>query len=145
MSQDQTPYERIGGEAAVRELVDRFYNLMDRQQEAKKIRDLHAKNLRISRDKLFLFLSGWLGGPDLYVEKYGHPRLRARHLPFSIGIEERDQWIYCMRKALSAMDLDAKLQEELNQAFFRTADFMRNRDEEVRDTLFRIISSGKTQ
>ncbi|MBW9267066.1 MAG: group II truncated hemoglobin [Candidatus Thiodiazotropha sp. (ex. Lucinisca nassula)] len=99
----------------------------------------------ISREKLFLFLSGWLGGPDLYVEKYGHPRLRARHLPFSIGIEERDQWIYCMREALSAMDLDAKLQEELNQAFFRTADFMRNRDEEVRDTPFRIISSGKTQ
>ncbi|MEW7986938.1 MAG: group II truncated hemoglobin [Candidatus Thiodiazotropha sp.] len=145
MSQDQTPYERIGGEAAVRELVDRFYNLMDRQQEAKKIRDLHAKSLRISREKLFLFLSGWLGGPDLYVEKYGHPRLRARHLPFSIGIEERDQWIFCMRKALSAMDLDAKLQEELNQAFFRTADFMRNRDEEVRDTPFRIISPGETQ
>ncbi|MES9973815.1 MAG: group II truncated hemoglobin [Candidatus Thiodiazotropha sp.] len=145
MSQDQTPYERIGGEAAVRELVDRFYNLMDQQQEAKKIRDLHAKSLKISREKLFLFLSGWLGGPDLYVQKYGHPRLRARHLPFSIGIEERDQWIYCMRKALSAMDLDAKLQEELNQAFFRTADFMRNRDEEVQDTPFRIISSGKTQ
>ncbi|MEW8660644.1 MAG: group II truncated hemoglobin [Candidatus Thiodiazotropha endolucinida] len=145
MSQDQTPYERIGGEAAVRELVDRFYNLMDQQQEAKKIRDLHAKSLKISREKLFLFLSGWLGGPDLYIQKYGHPRLRARHLPFSIGIEERDQWIYCMRKALSAMDLDAKLQEELNQAFFRTADFMRNRDEEVQDTPFRIISSGKTQ
>ncbi|MET0062995.1 MAG: group II truncated hemoglobin [Candidatus Thiodiazotropha endolucinida] len=145
MSQDQTPYERIGGEAAVRELVDRFYNLMDQQQEAKKIRDLHAKSLKISREKLFLFLSGWLGGPDIYVQKYGHPRLRARHLPFSIGIEERDQWIYCMRKALSAMDLDAKLQEELNQAFFRTADFMRNRVEEVQDTPFRIISSGKTQ
>ncbi|MCG7877491.1 MAG: group II truncated hemoglobin [Candidatus Thiodiazotropha endolucinida] len=145
MSQDQTPYERIGGEAAVRELVDRFYNLMDQQQEAKKIRDLHAKSLKISREKLFLFLSGWLGGPDLYVQKYGHPRLRARHLPFSIGIEERDQWIYCMRKALSAMVLDAKLQEELNQSFFRTADFMRNRDEEVQDTPFRIISSGKNQ
>ncbi|MES9842752.1 MAG: group II truncated hemoglobin [Candidatus Thiodiazotropha endolucinida] len=145
MSQDQTPYERIGGEAAVRELVDRFYNLMDQQQEAKKIRDLHAKSLKISREKLFLFLSGWLGGPDLYVQKYGHPRLRARHLPFSIGIEERDQWIYCMRKALSVMDLDAKLQEELNQSFFRTADFMRNRDEEVQDTPFRIISSGKNQ
>ncbi|MBT3093431.1 MAG: group II truncated hemoglobin [Candidatus Thiodiazotropha sp. (ex Lucina pensylvanica)] len=145
MSQDQTPYERIGGEAAVRELVDRFYNLMDQQQEAKKIRDLHAKSLKISREKLFLFLSGWLGGPDLYVQKYGHPRLRARHLPFSIGIEERDQWIYCMRKALSAKVLDAKLQEELNQSFFRTADFMRNRDEEVQDTPFRIISSGKNQ
>jgi hemoglobin len=103
---------------------------MDQQEEVKKLRDLHAKSLKMSREKLFLFLSGWLGGPDLYVQKYGHPRLRARHLPFSIGIEERDQWIYCMRQALSDMGLEAGLQEELNQAFFRTADFMRNRSEE---------------
>jgi hemoglobin len=130
MSQQQKVYERIGGETVVRELVDRFYDLMDQQKEVKKLRDLHAKSLKMSREKLFLFLSGWLGGPDLYVQKYGHPRLRARHLPFSIGIEERDQWIYCMRQALSDMGLEAGLQEELNQAFFRTADFMRNRAED---------------
>jgi hemoglobin len=129
MSQQQTAYDRIGGETAVRELVDRFYDQMDQREELKKLRDLHAKSLKMSREKLFLFLSGWLGGPDLYVRKYGHPRLRARHLPFSIGIDERDQWMQCMQHALSGMGLEEGLQNELNQAFFRTADFMRNRAE----------------
>ncbi|MGD9170401.1 MAG: group II truncated hemoglobin [Candidatus Thiodiazotropha sp.] len=129
MSQQQTAYDRIGGETAVRELVDRFYDQMDQREELKKLRDLHAKSLKMSREKLFLFLSGWLGGPDLYVRKYGHPRLRARHLPFSIGIDERDQWMQCMQHALSGMGLEEGLQDELNQAFFRTADFMRNRAE----------------
>jgi hemoglobin len=143
MSQRQTAYERIGGEAAVKELVDRFYDLMDQREEVKKLRDLHAKSLKMSREKLFLFLSGWLGGPDLYVQTYGHPKLRARHLPFSIGIEERDQWIYCMEQALSDMGLDKGLQQELNQAFFRTADFMRNRAETEQDKPFSALSSTK--
>ncbi|MDP3483558.1 MAG: group II truncated hemoglobin, partial [Sulfuricella sp.] len=86
----QTHYERIGGEEVVRKLVDRFYDLMDQQQDLQGIRELHAKSLKASREKLFLFLSGWLGGPQLYVEKYGHPRLRQRHLPFAIGESERD-------------------------------------------------------
>jgi hemoglobin len=122
-----TTYERIGGEKSVRELVDRFYDLMDEREELTTLRKLHAKSLRMSREKLFLFLSGWLGGPDLYLQKYGHPRLRARHLPFSIGIEERDQWMECMNSAMQEMGLDEGVQKELGQAFFRTADFMRNR------------------
>ena len=125
----RTPYERLGGEESVRELVDRFYDLMDEQGDVTKLRQLHAKNLKVSREKLFLFLSGWLGGPDLYVQKYGHPRLRARHLPFSIGIEERDQWLYCMKRAMQQMGLEEVLQNELESAFSRTADFMRNRAE----------------
>ena len=88
-----TPYERLGGEAAVRKLVDRFYDLMDALPEARGIRELHPPDLAGSRDKLFKFLSGWLGGPPLYVEEYGHPRLRARHLPFPIGEAERDAWL----------------------------------------------------
>ncbi|MEJ2620236.1 MAG: group II truncated hemoglobin, partial [Candidatus Thiodiazotropha sp.] len=91
--------------------------------------DLHAKSLKASREKLFLFLSGWLGGPALYTEKYGHPRLRARHLPFSIGIEERDQWMQCITTAMQQMSLDESLQQELLQALYKTADFMRNRQE----------------
>ena len=86
----QTPYELLGGEAAVRRLVDLFYDHMDRDPAAADIRALHAQSLRASRDKLFLFLSGWLGGPNLYVERYGHPMLRRRHLPFPIGIRERE-------------------------------------------------------
>ena len=96
-----TPYERLGGEQGVRRLVDRFYDLMDTLPEAKIIRDLHPKELTGSRDKLFKFLSGWLGGPPLYMQEYGHPRLRARHLPFAIGSAERDAWLLCMERALN--------------------------------------------
>ncbi|MBW9258398.1 MAG: group II truncated hemoglobin [Candidatus Thiodiazotropha sp. (ex. Lucinisca nassula)] len=124
-----THYERVGGEKSVRELVDRFYDLMDEQDDLTELRQLHAKSLKVSREKLFMFLSGWLGGPSLYTDKYGHPRLRARHLPFSIGIEERDQWIQCMKTAMQQMSMDESLQEELLQAFFKTADFMRNRED----------------
>ncbi|MFQ3597581.1 MAG: group II truncated hemoglobin [Chloroherpetonaceae bacterium] len=119
-------YEQLGGETKVRELVDIFYDVMDTDPRAKKIRDLHPKDLRVSREKLFMFLSGWLGGEQLYIKKYGHPRLRARHLPFPIGEEERDQWMLCMKEAMKKMTLPAELQETLEQAFFRTADFMRN-------------------
>ena len=124
-----TPYELIGGEEKVRELVDRFYDHMDVLEEVRTVRDLHAKSLRGSREKLFLFLSGWLGGPDLYVQKYGHPMLRRRHLPFSIGQEERDQWMHCMVKAMEDMELDPGLRKHLEQAFWKTADHMRNRPE----------------
>lgn len=129
MTNEKTPYELIGGEQGVRELVDRFYDYMDSLPEAAEVRALHARSLRGSREKLFLFLSGWLGGPDLYVQKYGHPRLRRRHLPFSIGIKERDQWMLCMRKALDDMGLDPTLRARLEQAFLSTADHMRNRAE----------------
>jgi hemoglobin len=128
-----TPYEQLGGAPAVRDLVDRFYDYMDQLPEAAEIRALHAKSLRVSREKLFLFLSGWLGGPALYVEKYGHPRLRARHLPFPIGNKERDQWLYCMKRALTDMQLDPALTRHLTDAFERTADHMRNLSEQRKD------------
>jgi len=121
-----SPYERMGGDAAVRALVDRFYELMDTLPEARDIRRLHAEDLGGARDKLFDFLSGWLGGPPRYVEKYGHPRLRARHLPFPIGVRERDQWLLCMERAMRDVGLPEDLQRQLRDAFFRTADHMRN-------------------
>jgi len=123
----------------VRELVDRFYNYMDSLSEASGIRGLHAKSLSGSREKLFLFLSGWLGGPDLYTQKYGHPRLRARHLPFSIGQTERDQWLLCMRKALADMQVPDDLRLQLEASFWKTADFMRNRPEPEPDGGMKIF------
>jgi hemoglobin len=124
-----TLYDQIGGEASVRALVSKFYDLMDTLPEASGIRALHPKDLRGSREKLFMFLSGWLGGPSLYIEKFGHPRLRARHLPFPIGGSERDQWMLCMTEAMKALNLDANLQLTLRNAFAQTADFMRNKTE----------------
>ena len=123
----RTPhYETLGGEEKVRELVDRFYDLMDTLPEARTIRELHANNLRSSREKLFLFLSGWLGGPPLYAERYGHPRLRKRHLPFAIGEAERDQWMRCMRQAMVDVGVEDGLRRRLDAAFYQVADFMRN-------------------
>lgn len=120
-------YERIGGEAKVRALVDRFYDLMDELPEATEVREMHAKSLKASRQKLFEFLSGWMGGPSLYVERRGHPRLRMRHMPFSIGTKARDQWLMCMDQALDEVVDDEATREELRDSFVRIADHMRNR------------------
>jgi hemoglobin len=122
-----TPYERLGGEAQLRELVDRFYDLMDLEPEYAGIRRLHPTDLAHSREKLFMFLSGWLGGPGLYVERYGHPMLRARHLPFAIGTAERDAWMACMMRAMEDVGVEERLRAALAEALFGTADWMRNR------------------
>lgn len=122
-----TPYELIGGEARLRELVERFYHLMDTQPEYYGIRKLHPADLAGSTDKLYMFLSGWLGGPPLYTDKFGHPMLRARHLPFAIASAERDQWMACMQQAMEEVGLDEGLRIALRDAFFGTADWMRNR------------------
>lgn len=124
-----THYERIGGAEKVRALVQRFYQLMDELPEAYGIRKLHAEDLQGSSDKLFKFLSGWMGGPQLYVEQYGHPMLRRRHLPFSIGNAERDQWLLCMDQALAEVVEDVALRQELSAAFAKVADHMRNRED----------------
>jgi hemoglobin len=126
ISQQVTAFELIGGEAKVRALVDRFYDLMDLEPQFAGIRALHPNTLDSSRDKLFWFLCGWLGGPNHYIERFGHPRLRARHLPFPIGESERDQWMACMGLAMQDEALPEPLQERLMQAFFGTADWMRN-------------------
>ena len=123
---EQTPYDQLGGDTGVRELVDRFYDLMDLEPDYAGIRKLHPPSLDGSREKLYLFLSGWLGGPPLYAQRIGHPMLRARHLPFSIGVAERDAWLACMKRALEDRGADAALHEALMTAFFRTADWMRN-------------------
>jgi len=122
-------YELIGGETGLRSLVDRFYDLMDSSPEAKDIRAYHAASLKQSREKLFMFLSGWSGGPQLYVEKFGHPKLRMRHLPFSIGERERDQWLWCMNKALDESEIASNVKDYLKTRFSEVADFMRNREE----------------
>jgi len=124
-----TPYELLGGEARLRELVERFYDLMDLEPEFGGIRKLHPTDLSGSREKLFLFLSGWLGGPALYVERYGHPMLRARHLPFAIGVSERDLWMKCMIRAMAETGVEPPLRDALAEAFLGTADWMRNRPE----------------
>lgn len=125
-----TPYEAIGGELALRAIVKDFYRIMDELPEAYGIRKLHPQDLAGSEEKLFMFLSGWLGGPNLFIEQFGHPRLRARHLPFSIAGNERDQWLMCMRQALEMHVADSALSERLYKALADLADHMRNAPEQ---------------
>ena len=125
--QSALPFARVGGEAQVRRLVDRFYDLMDLDPTCRELRALHPELLHGSRDKLFWYLCGWLGGPQHYTERFGHPMLRARHLPSSIGVRERDQWMLCMRSAMQEVQIDVQLAQQLEESFFKTADWMRNR------------------
>jgi hemoglobin len=119
-------FERIGGESAIARLTDAFYRAMDSLPQAEAIRRLHPADLSASRDKLFAYLVGWMGGPPLYVEKRGHPRLRQRHLPFPIGETERDAWLQCMDVALEQVVEDPALRLELRRSFARIASSLRN-------------------
>jgi len=125
--QQASLYDMIGGADKLRELVDRFYDLMDLEPQFSVIRALHPTTLDGSRDKFYWFLSGWSGGPDLYIEQFGHPRLRARHLPYAIASPERDQWLRCMALAMQDVGMEERLQEHLLTSFFQTADWMRNK------------------
>lgn len=124
----QSAFDLIGGDTRLRELVDRFYDLMDIDPAFAGIRAMHPTPLDGSRDKLYWFLSGWTGGPSLYIERFGHPRLRARHLPYAIASGERDQWLRCMALAMQDVGVAEALQERLMQSFYETADWMRNKE-----------------
>ncbi|NUM57760.1 MAG: group II truncated hemoglobin [Bdellovibrionaceae bacterium] len=119
-------YEAIGGELTIRNLVERFYFHMDTLPEAKSIREMHGADLTPVKEKLFMYLSGWLGGPNLFEEKFGHPRLRARHLPFKIDKPERDQWMICMVHAFDDVQVMEPYRSEILHSLLNLADHMRN-------------------
>ncbi len=135
MSQAKTPpttnphYARLGGEEAVARLVDAFYRAMDNLPEAVTIRAMHEPDLRSTKAVLVKYLSEWMGGPRLYTPERGAPMLRRRHQPFAIDSVARDAWMACMRQALSEVCPDAGLRTELESAFYKVADFMRNTDD----------------
>ncbi len=121
-----TPFEWIGGEERIHALTERFYDLMDLEPAYAALRAAHGPSLDNARQRLNWFLCGWMGGPQHYTERFGHPRLRARHMPFSIGITERDQWLACMTQAMEETGVDETLRKRLRESFFQTADWMRN-------------------
>ncbi len=125
---ETTPYEALGGEAGVKHLVHRFYELMDELPEAYGVRQIHPASLEGSGQSLFEFLSGWFDGPPLYAEKKGHPRLRMRHAPYVISQVMRDEWMLCMTQAITEQVADADFQAWLVRTFADMADHMINTD-----------------
>ncbi|MEQ1602568.1 MAG: group II truncated hemoglobin [Methylophilaceae bacterium] len=125
---EKTLYETIGGATVIQHLVNRFYEVMETDPKAAEIRVMHQADLASANEKLVMFLSGWMGGPQLYIEKYGHPRLRARHFPFPIGEAERNQWVYCMVRAMHDVGIEEQLTIRLAKAFWDIADMMRNKE-----------------
>ena len=126
MTEQQTPYLLMGGEKAISSLVERFYFYMDTLPDAKELRAIHAPDLSAAKDKLYKFLTGWLGGPDLFIQQYGHPRLRQRHFPFKVDQQVRDQWVLCMHKALYEIAMPDELRKNINQAIADLATHMIN-------------------
>jgi hemoglobin len=124
----KTLFELLGGEPAIRALVERFYDLMDMETDFAELRAVHGPSLDNAREKLFLFLCGYFGGPNYYIEQFGHPRLRARHLPFPIGEIERDQWVACMGRAMQDQGIPQPILDRILHSFFGVADWMRNRE-----------------
>ncbi len=122
-----TLFEMLGGVEPIRNIVERFYDVMDSDPRASGIRAMHQPDLTSAREKLFMFLTGWTGGPQLYIQQYGHPMLRARHLPFAIGESERDQWMYCMIRALHDSSIEEKVLIRFAEALWDVADHMRNK------------------
>jgi len=125
-SSKATFFELLGGVEQIRALVERFYDVMDSDPKVANLRAIHAADLTEAREKLFMFLTGWTGGPQLYIERYGHPFLRRRHLPFAIGEEQRDQWMYCMVRAMHDIGVEEEVMRKLAEALWGVADFMRN-------------------
>ena len=119
-----TPYDELGGDAVLRVLVDTFYDRI--AESSPLLREMHPTDDRNSRRNLFEFLSGWMGGPDLYTERKGHPRLRMRHLPFEIGATEAEEWMQCMRYALEEVGVSDPLRTYLDSRFEDTAQHVRN-------------------
>jgi hemoglobin len=127
MENTTTTYEKIGGDAVVGKLCDRFYELMDTVPQFRAFVPCIRPVWRVPATSFTCSCpAGW--GPDLFVEKFGHPRLRGRHMPFEIGIAERDQWVACMVLAMEDVGIEKSLSKKLLDNFFHTADFMRNKE-----------------
>lgn len=127
-SEDQISlYEMFGGEEKLKLLVSEFYKIMDTNPNYKTLREMHPEDLSSSEEKLFMFLSGWMGGPQLYITKYGHPRLRARHMPFSITQKDSKEWVNCMTEAIEKVSQGSEMKNFLTSEFDRIASFMVNK------------------
>lgn len=123
-------YQTLGGAEGVRALTDRFYDLMELEPQYQALRQMHGDDMTLIREKLYEFFSGWLGGPPLFEQKYGHPQLRARHMPFAVNVQVRNEWVACFAQALSELDIDKEFAEPMLVQIYAMADWMLNQNED---------------
>ena len=121
----RTMYELLGAADGLRRIVDNFYDIMDSDARIKPVRVMHKPDLGPMRDSLFEFFSGWLGGPNLYIEKHGSPCLTGVHMGYDIDDDARDLWLECMQKAMEAADVPLKYIEALMPSLAEMANDMR--------------------
>ena len=124
--QQSNAYDLIGGDQVIKNIAASFYQFMDSELQVKPLRDIHPQSLKLSEEKLYQFLSGWLGGPQLFQQQHGNPALRARHMPFAVDEAMRDQWLMCMEHALNEHVEQPEHRQAIFQAISTLADHMRN-------------------
>jgi hemoglobin len=122
--QYDTPFDAVGGEEKIRSIVDRFYDIVD--TDAPVLRAMLPRDDSVSRDKLFAYLVEWTGGPALYTPERGHPRMRMRHDPFSIGAEEVEMWLRCFAHALDDNSVEGPIRDFLDDRIGALAHHMQN-------------------
>jgi hemoglobin len=122
-----SPYDMIGGGDVVRQIVNRFYDIMDTAPDAAGIRAMHGRDLSPMRERLFEFLSGWLGGPPLYFQQPNHKCIMSAHRPYTIGAPERDQWMLCIRRAMADCGVSQEVRTLLDPAFLRMCEAFSSR------------------
>ena len=145
MNQIDSLYKRLGGEPVLHEFVDKLYGYMDVLPEVETIRKMHTRELSHTRDRVFMFLSGMLGGPPLYMQAFGHPRLRRKHLHFRIGNRERDQWMLCAQRAADELPVSSSLRQELITELAGMANHLRNTYETAPQCPMNGVSLEKPQ
>ena len=125
---DNTLFDRIGGHTEISKLANRFYDVMERDAIASTVLQMHPDDLSRSRNRLENYLCEWFGGPKLFGEQYVNPDwLKLRHKHLNIGLDERDQWLYCMKTAMQELNYDQQLQHDLNARFYELAGYLRVR------------------
>lgn len=125
---EDTSLRAMGGEPGVKKLVDFFYNAMESTPGAARIRELHPRDLELTREKLTAFLTGWLGGPSRYNERWGVIRIPSFHAHLPIRPAERDAWLDCMRQAVDQMELADDFRDYFMHEIARPADRCVNLD-----------------
>ncbi|MBB1269734.1 group II truncated hemoglobin [Shewanella sp. SR44-3] len=125
-AEQSNAYDLIGGDKVIKAIAHEFYQQMQTRQDTQALLAIHRAPIAESEQKLYEFLSGWLGGPQLYQQKYGHPALRARHMPFAIDASMRDQWLSCMHSAIEKHIKKPEHRQAIIQAISTLADHMRN-------------------